>query len=261
MTKGDAREILNEVLSRDEFDYRPGKTVRLEWLEKIFRDISSFLRRLSEAFDKVLSRFIRFITNLLPEGKIGNFAITAESIRILVIVLISILAAVLAFLIVLIIIKTVRRNDRLSLDEGADLAQELENFANDAHAPYQLALQKKEEKDFRGAFRYLFISLLVRFRIHGMIEVHKSKTNRRYLAEIRQRDAAVYEKSRGFFDAFNLYWYGRRAISEEALEQWFVRYDDAVLAAENAEKQRGESGNEEKDTRSKKKKKAKGAGA
>ena len=235
MAREEAQEILNEVLSRDEFNYRSGKTVRLEWLERIFRDISSFLRRISEEIAKLFDKFVEFVSKILPKGKGGNLILSGEAIRVLVIVLISVLAAALVFLIVVIIIKAVRRNDLLRLDADGDFAQELEAFANDADAPYRLALQKKAEKDFRGAFRYLFISLLIRFRVHGIIEIHKSKTNRRYLSEIRQRDDAVYEKSRGFFDAFNLYWYGRRVLSEEMLETWFVRYDDAVRTAEETE--------------------------
>lgn len=250
MTKGDARDILDEVLSRDEFNYRSGKDVRIGWLEKIFRDISSLLGRLMDFLDDLLSRFIRFVTNILPKGKGGLPILSAGAIHAIVLVLIALLAAALVLLIVVIIVKTVRRNERLAPDAGKDLAQELENFANDADTPYQLALQKKEEKDFRGSFRYLFISLLVRFRIHGIIEIHKSKTNRRYLSEIRQRDAATYEKAHGFFEAFNLYWYGRRLITEEMLEEWFSRYDDAVYTASETEKRLSE----------KKDKKAKGAG-
>lgn len=228
----EAREILEEVLSRDEFDYRPKQTVRLEWLEKIFRDITRLLERIGEALSGLLDRLVQFIAGHLPAGKGGNGILTPEAIRVLVIVLAGLAVAALIFLTVFIVVKTVRRNERMPRGAETDFARELESFANDAEAPYRLALEKKAEKDFRGAFRYLFISLLVRFRMCGIVEIRKSGTNRHYLAEIRRNAPAVYGMAGAFFDTFNLCWYGRRALSEEELAAWFDRYEETVRAAE-----------------------------
>lgn len=226
--------IIEEVLNRDEFT--PKQYVSFDRIKKILDDIFRVLEKVLDFIGDIINKITKFIAGLLPKSGGGGSGISVDTIRIIVTVLISLVAAALVCILVILIVRMVKRSAKYKAIGGDSFAAELEEYSNDAEAPYGIACELRDKGDCRGSFRYLFISLLVLFGLHGIIEIHKSKTNRRYLAEIKQESAELFAMSQCFFESFNLYWYGGRGIDAEELSEWFKRYDENAAFAAKLEK-------------------------
>lgn len=74
-----------------------------------------------------------------------------------------------------------------------------------------------EQEDFRSAFRWTYIDLLKKLAAHGIVQLHRTKTNRDYRAEV-----AGHPIGSGFAqlaDAFDYVWYGEYQIDRQAFEK------------------------------------------
>lgn len=237
--QSDAEGIIGEVLLRDDFKER--QLADLSWLETVLDDISRFLNMLMREISKLFQKFVDWFARTFGLTGGGNKGQGAETaIKIIVIVLICIVAIAIVAVVSMLIVRTVKRSRGFKVKTDGSFGEELETYSNDADTPYLLAAELREKGDYRGSFRYLFISLLAAMSVSGIIEIHRSKTNRRYLRELEKNSEAAFAACNGFFGWFDLYWYGHRELTADILDSWFERYHSAKAVMADGAKERSE---------------------
>lgn len=212
-----AKSIIDDVLSSSEF--QPKKKADLsmfdkyrEFIQKIYKAVIEFIQELLE---KIFGNFNWFGF----DKTINGLSKTAK----LIIYIISIAFIILlAYLLVKLITKIIRNSSfRHKKDNVSD---ELEEFTKSPDAPLKLALEHKSNKQYRLAFRYFFLALLIKYNERELIVIQKFKTNRHYIRELYSSNNELAMKSEPFFNAFYLIWYGKREINEESLDKWENMY-------------------------------------
>jgi len=213
----EARKIIEGVLSRKEFQ-KP-VSADLSWLEGIRKFFSELISKIIEFLLGILEKLfgnIKFDPNFL-QGKASG---TVTLVKIVVVCFI----AVIIVLLIIIGIKTFLRissNKKID-DEDYD---EIESFIENTDAPRELAQRYESEGNFRLAFRYLYIALLINLNTREIIHIEKAKTNRQYLKEIRENEPKIIDNFIPFTEAFAFYWYGKRTIDKEKLSAWNIVYN------------------------------------
>lgn len=221
----DAEKIIEEVLSREEFAEKP--VADLTFLEKILNDIFRILDKIGEKISELFRDLFDWLAEVL--GLSGGTAVKAGGdgwIKAIVIILIVLVSLAIIVILTVLIVRAIKRSRAYKALGGGSFEEELEAFSNDSDTPYQMARQLEAEGDYRGAFRYLYISLLAAMSMAGIIVIHRSKTNRRYLREIKKNYEAVWAVSTEFTEWFNLSWYGRRNTDSQGIGRWFEKYDE-----------------------------------
>jgi hypothetical protein len=75
-----------------------------------------------------------------------------------------------------------------------------------------------EEKDYRAAYRWVYIDLLHQLGRRKLVRLHGNKTNRDYKEELAQ---SVFHTEFAFLaDAFDFVWYGEHAIDQPTFETY-----------------------------------------
>lgn len=211
------REKLDSILSAREFSQgESGKSITeylAGWVKSIFEWIKQKLQSIKLPDANI---------NLMPDSGLSSGA--ALGLKILSGVLIASLIFVLLFFIF--------RKLRLSKNvrEKEDIL--LINTLKDPELVLRTALDFCSRGDFLQGFRYLYISMILEFNARNIIKIHKSKTNREYLAEIRDSGYAGYDDMVRFTRAFNDHWYGSRPITADEFDYWYSKYKE-LLAGEN----------------------------
>ena len=228
----DAEKIIDEVLKREDFAEKPAAD--LSWLEKILDDISRFFQKIQEKIWEIIEKFMDWLADVF--GITGGAAVQpgGESvIRTIALILVVLVSVAIIVTVTVLVIRVVKKSKEYKNLEGDTFEEELEAYSNDSDTPYQRAKQLEAEGDYRGAFRYLYISLLAAMSVAGIIVIHHSKTNRRYLKEIKKNYEAAWKSSAEFTEWFNLSWYGRRTVDREDISDWFKKYDEVKSLIKN----------------------------
>ncbi|RMG54049.1 MAG: DUF4129 domain-containing protein [Acidobacteria bacterium] len=200
-----ARARLTGILNRREFHYRSAQT----WMSRWRRRIRRWLARLASLFPRLERGGAPF----------GQF------IRILV----WLMAAVIIYALVNAILAAFRRERRPSdterrFPETASTAARL--------TPAELrkrALAAAQEKDYRRAVRYLYLSVLHALDERGLIEFTPAATNRDYLRRVRW-EARLYPTMVYLTRRFERYWYGQIAPSEVEFYDYIAEVERALTA-------------------------------
>jgi hypothetical protein len=88
-----------------------------------------------------------------------------------------------------------------------------------------------EKGNYREAIRIYFIFIIKTLRNKGWIQWEKQKTNRHYLAEMRERNEfQSFSKS---ILLFEIIWYGKRDVNAEQFAQIRIIYDDLLTQLRN----------------------------
>jgi len=104
-------------------------------------------------------------------------------------------------------------------DAAADMLEEPDEWLRQAQ-------QFAEAKDFRRAFRAVFLGILLQLDKAGAIEYNRSRTNGDYVRLLRTRGLnALFEVFRPLVFEFDLRWYGNRATAEEDYRRCRREYD------------------------------------
>ena len=104
-------------------------------------------------------------------------------------------------------------------DAAADMLEEPDEWLRQAQ-------QFAEVKDFRRAFRAVFLGILLQLDKAGAIEYNRSRTNGDYVRLLKTRGLkTVFEVFRPLVFEFDLRWYGNRATVEEDYRRCRREYD------------------------------------
>ena len=209
-----AKKVINDILSSDEFQSE--KLTDLSKFNKIKDFINSIIEKINKFIQDILDWFFKLFRFKGSRGSLVGLEKTSE---IVITIIGVVLIVVLAMILIKIILKILRK-----YSFKKDLADELEELSKTPEEPLKLALYYKEKKEYRQSFRYFFIALLVYFNEKDLIKIQRFKTNRIYLRELYDSNNKSANESKSFFQAFDLYWYGKREVNEEILDSWQSRY-------------------------------------
>lgn len=113
-----------------------------------------------------------------------------------------------------------RTTTTFDIDEAtADMLEEPDEWLRQAQ-------QFADAKDFRRAFRAVFLGILLQLDKGGAIEYNRYRTNGDYVRLLRTRGLmALFEAFRPLVFEFDLRWYGNRATAEEDYHRCRREYD------------------------------------
>ena len=182
-----ARETLDEVLARDEFQPEPeDDESRSLWMR--------FLDRVNEALDSFFGWVDRILGGQGGEGSPG-----------------SIVLALIGILVIVGIVAFAVRSVRESMSPGVTRLAD----GRDAEAHYTSAQARAEAErlfaagEYRAALRLLYLATLIRWEEAGRLRFDRSLTNREVVARVNiQGDASLLEQLTPLVDRFDRVWYG-----------------------------------------------------
>ena len=210
----EAEKVIEEVLSRSEFNRSKERQINLDWLKKILDKIQEFFSKILKAINEWLEKLLGRLN--LNFGGGGGDATAAKTIAKIIIITL-IVAAIIAIIIVF--IKILRRGKIRKMISEED--RELAEYSHDPDAALALAEKSRAEGQTRLSFRYLFINLLTELNKREIIKIARYKTNRSYMKETLGSGREGTEKVKPFFDTFNRVWYGGKKIGMTELDNFF----------------------------------------
>jgi len=74
----------------------------------------------------------------------------------------------------------------------------------------------------------LYLSLILKLNEQNILLINKSKTNKEYMDELREKDYIHFETVMEFTRVFNRCWYGNRNLSREMFDKWISEYSSIV---------------------------------
>ncbi|MFN0110235.1 MAG: DUF4129 domain-containing protein, partial [Blastocatellia bacterium] len=81
--------------------------------------------------------------------------------------------------------------------------------------------------DFRSAIRRAYIALLCELEQRGKVRLHRSKTNRDYLDELKPQPS-LYPTFSVMTGAFEHVWYGHEPATENEFNDFLTLYKETV---------------------------------
>lgn len=207
-TATDHHALLTKILARHEYLPEEQKETALKkWGKQIWKKIEELLMKL--------------LAGRSPQvGSTGTA--TANIVRIAVILIL--LAAASIGLVKL--LRRLRRrrkpNDKVREVLGEELPDDMTpaDLLNNAN---QLA----RAGDFRSAIRRTYIALLCDLEQRGKVRLHRSKTNRDYLDELKPQPS-LYPTFSIMTSAFEHVWYGQEPATETEFNDFLTLYQDTV---------------------------------
>ncbi len=198
---------LEKILAR--YEYLPEEqkeSVVKKWGKRVWKKIEEFLRL--------------FVWRTSPVGNTG--AGTANFVRIAV-TLVLLAAASIG------LVKLLRRLRRRKKKNG-DVREVLgEELPDDATAADLLANARALARsgDFRSAIRRAYIAMLCELEQRGKVRLHRSKTNRDYLDELKPQQS-LYPTFSIMTGAFEHIWYGQEPATESEYDDFLTLYQETV---------------------------------
>lgn len=211
-TKDEDKQKLGEILRRDEYQKPQQKDESL--------------------FQRLLREFLEWLESLFPKPvePSQSFAGLGTIGRVLEIVLYAGLIGLLLFLVYKLVRlffpalsrkrKAKKKKDRVILGErlaenetASDLFGEAERLAR--------------QGDLRAAIRKGYIALLCDLSDRRVIGLARSKTNRDYLRDVRNR-SDLYPRMQLVTDTFERHWYGGQESAESDWSHFRDQYQDAI---------------------------------
>ena len=207
-TAKDQQVLLEKILARTEYLPEEQKeSIIKKWWKRVWKKIEELLLKL-------------FGGRSSPAGNLGTSS--ANFIRIAV-TLILLAAASIG---VVKLLQQLRRRKKKDDKTREVLGEEL---PDDATAADLLAHAKELARagDFRSAIRRAYIAMLCELEQRGKIRLHRSKTNRDYLDELKPQQS-LYPAFSVMTGAFEHIWYGQEPATESEYNDFLTLYQDTV---------------------------------
>lgn len=237
MTVEQAKDIIEGIVSGDEYVKK-----RVE--------IPSWIQNVLKWFKDTLLDIIDWFADLI--GKIfGNLSgigsgTGASVIKVIAFVVLAALAGGLLFIIIVVVLKLLRSAEKKKKAKNED-TEELVKLAESPDVARQLYEKNLAEGNYREAYRYLFILLLVELNKRELIQIKIFKTNSTYRREILAYQLFDEKVINEFFVKFNYVRFGNMNISEEEVLNMYglftglVEFSDKVCA-DRSKRKGGENG-------------------
>lgn len=207
-TAKDQQAQLEKILARGEYLPEEQKESAIKkWWNLLWKKIESLLIKL-------------FGGRSAPAGNPGTSS--ANFVRIAV-TLVLLAAASIG------LVKLLRRL-RLRKKKGDEVREVLgEELPDDATAADLLANAKELARsgDFRSAIRRAYIAMLCDLEQRGKVRLHRSKTNRDYLDELKPQQS-LYPTFSVMTGAFEHIWYGQELATESEYNDFLTLYQETV---------------------------------
>ncbi|HEX8998729.1 MAG TPA: DUF4129 domain-containing protein [Blastocatellia bacterium] len=200
---------LERILARPEYvpEEKKESSIR-QWVNKLWSNFMSLLARLFGGRRSSPDGF--------GQGGVSTFRI--------VITLILLAAASFG------LVKLLRRLQRRSRKNKDDDVREVlgEELADDVTAAELLtnANELARQGDFRSAIRRAYIALLCDLEQRGKVHLHRAKTNRDYLDELKPEP--LYPAFSIMTGAFEHVWYGHEQATESEYTDFITLYQETV---------------------------------
>jgi hypothetical protein len=196
------REILKEILSRDEFTvyYSQSQSTFAQLLEKVFKWIGE---------------------------RFPHFSLTEKAVDNISWGLVVVTAALLLFLIYW-LVRQVRRQIRLKGGPGLSGGR----LVTDYNYYLKQAKEFGSRGDWKEGIRHAFLSLLFFLDHCGWVRVEKWKTNFEYGMELRDKNCAWYETFRGMAVFFDRVWYGKLSVDGGEFERYLGEIEAGIRKGE-----------------------------
>ncbi len=207
-TAQDQRALLEKILSRHEYLPEEQKeTVLKKWAKRIWKKIEDLLLKLLSG----------------RSGQVGSTGTSAANFVRIAVILVLLAAASIG------LVKLMRRIQRRKKKDGDTREVLGEELPDDATAADLLdnANQLARAGDFRSAIRRAYIALLCDLEQRGNVRLHRSKTNRDYLDEVRPQQL-LYPTFSVMTSAFEHVWYGQEPATESEFNDFLTLYQDTV---------------------------------
>jgi hypothetical protein len=144
-------------------------------------------------------------------------------------ILVGLLAAGVLVLSIRRILSRFRREERVRpSSHQVILGVPIESYATSGDLRGK-ALALAQQGDYRGAIRYLYISLLYDLQERGWLELNAAATNGEYLRQLRSA-VTIYPAMLFLTRQFDRVWYGKASLSEPEYQEFFNQYQIAVSA-------------------------------
>jgi len=180
----------------------------------------SWMGRLRRWLADTLARVVR----LFPGWQRGGSSFT----RFLVILVWLLAGAVLYFLIRSIFSGFRREKQPRVSSHQAILGTVIEPHATPAELRTE-AFKLAGQRDYRGAIRLLYISLLYELQERGLLQLGSGSTNGEYLRRLRSA-VALYPLMLYLTRRFDQFWYGKGSPSEPEYQEFLDHYQTALGA-------------------------------
>lgn len=207
-TAQDQHALLAKILTRHEYLPEEQKETALKkWGKRVWKKIEELLMKL------LAGRNPRV-------GSTGTA--TANIVRIAVILVL--LAAASIGLVKL--LRRLRKRQKAGDEVREVLGEELPDDVTPADLLHN-ANQLARAGDFRSAIRRTYIALLCDLEQRGKVRLHRSKTNRDYLDELKPQPS-LYPTFSVMTSAFEHVWYGQEPATETEFNDFLTLYQDTV---------------------------------
>ncbi len=204
----DQQVQLEKILTRSEYLPEEQKeSIIKKWWKRVWKKIEELLLKL-------------FGGRSSPAGNLGTGS--ANFVRIAV-TLILLAAASIG------VVKLLRRLRRRKKKDDKTREVLGEELPDDATAADLLANAKELARagDFRSAIRRAYIAMLCDLEQRGKVRLHRSKTNRDYLDELKPQQS-LYPTFSVMTGAFEHIWYGQEPATESEYNDFLTLYQETV---------------------------------
>lgn len=207
-----ARERLQQILARGEYQPEEEKDSAIQgWLKKIRQKINEWLAKL-------------FF------GKSPSLGSNPGSLQVVRWIIILALVASLVWATVLLLRRFQLRQIKLKDEESEEVREILgEQFDADVTADDLLktAADLARQGQYRLAIRRAYLALLYELEQRGKLRLHRAKTNRDYLGDLKQ-DPYIYSPVVLLTNRYERVWYGDTAATPEDYSGFIDKYREVV---------------------------------
>ncbi|MFN0123602.1 MAG: DUF4129 domain-containing protein [Blastocatellia bacterium] len=203
------RERLDHILSRPEYQ------------EALDRE-STLQRWLRQLQEKLLEWWIRWFGGRRSQGNAGSGGL--DLFRIL---LLMFIAGAIAFGLVRLARQYQRRVRPVDDNGPREILGELIEEGTTADDLFRNAAKLARRGEHRLAIRRAYLALLYELEQRGKIRLHRAKTNRDYLGEVRD-EKYIYEPVEFMTLSFERAWYGETRATLDDYSSFVERYREVV---------------------------------
>ncbi|HEX4946891.1 MAG TPA: DUF4129 domain-containing protein [Blastocatellia bacterium] len=208
-----ARDRLQQILARQEYQPEEEKDSAIQaWIKKIRQKINELLAKL-------------FLSNA------PKTAPSSSSLQIVRWLIILALIASLVWAAVLLLRRFQLRQAKLADDATDESAREIlgEQLDADVTADDLLkhAAEMARKGEYRLAIRRAYLALLYELEQRGKLRLHRAKTNRDYLSELKN-ETNVYPPVVALTNNYERVWYGYEAATHEDYSGFLEKYREVA---------------------------------
>lgn len=212
--KADAtRERLQQILARQEYQPEEEKDSALQaWFKKMRRKINELLGRLF------------FGNSARPAADAGSLQV----IRWLIILaLLASLVWATVLLLRRVQLRKAKWGDNNSVEESREILGEQFDADVTADDLLKTAAEMARKGEYRLAIRRAYLALLYELEQRGKLRLHRAKTNRDYLSELKQ-EPFLYPPVTVLTNSYERVWYGHNPATLEDYARFIEKYREAA---------------------------------